>query len=462
VYYWEKEFPLLAGKPQGPILTRLDIFLRPKLVRHMVGQKDNRLDLGSIMSGGKILLAKLSQGAIGEENAYLLGTLLVSKLHQLAMARQEISASKRRPFYLYIDEFHNFVTPSLAALLSGARKYNLGLVLAHQELHQLLERDPATASAVIANPYTRICFRLGDFDAKKLGDGFSFFDAKDLQNLEVGQAIGRMERSEYDFNLGTLPLPAVPEDADARRDRIVSLSREQYATQRALVEAYLAGTTPTSKEAVTHVTITATPPPPRISPPPVVVPAPRVNEQRLEKPSLEIPPSPGRGGGQHKYLQELIRRWAVSKGYRAVIEEQILGGTGSVDVALHKDSQSIACEISVSTTAEHELMNVQKCVAAGFEHVLVISPDQKTLGALRSLVEANLGPDVHKRVQTLTPEGFFDFVETLEVTAAGGEKTVRGYKVKVQYRKVAETEEQSKKQAISQVILGTLKKLKRP
>ena len=168
LYYWQKEFPLLTGKPQGPILTRLDTFLRPKVIRHMVSQKENRIDCGAIMNGRRILLVKLAQGLIGEENSYLLGTLIVSKLNQMAMSRQNMAAAERKHFYLYVDEFHNFVTPSLAAIFAGARKYNLGLILAHQELHQLSSRDTDVASAVISNPYTRVCFRLGDFDAKKL------------------------------------------------------------------------------------------------------------------------------------------------------------------------------------------------------------------------------------------------------------------------------------------------------
>src|ERR1039458_9150016 len=117
VYYWERTFPILVGKPQGPILTRLDTFLRPKLIRYMVAQKENRFDLAGIMNEGKIFLAKLAQGAIGEENAYLLGTLLVSKFQQLTMSRQQTAAALRRNFYLYIDEFHNFVTPSMASIV---------------------------------------------------------------------------------------------------------------------------------------------------------------------------------------------------------------------------------------------------------------------------------------------------------------------------------------------------------
>lgn len=105
VYFWQKEFPLITGKPQAPLLTRLDTFLRPKTIRYLVAQQESHLDLRRLMDEGKILLGRLSQGAIGEENAYLLGTLLVSKLQQLAISRQELAASERRPFYLYIDEF---------------------------------------------------------------------------------------------------------------------------------------------------------------------------------------------------------------------------------------------------------------------------------------------------------------------------------------------------------------------
>jgi len=81
----------------------------------MVAQKDSRLDFAEIMDKGKIFLARLSHGAIGEENAYLLGTFLVSKFHQMALGRQGIPESQRRYFWLYVDEFHNFATPSMAS-----------------------------------------------------------------------------------------------------------------------------------------------------------------------------------------------------------------------------------------------------------------------------------------------------------------------------------------------------------
>lgn len=464
VYYWEKTFPVLVAKPQGPILTRLDTFLRPKLIRYMVAQKKNSFDLGAIMNEGKIFLAKLSQGAIGEENAYLLGTLLVSKFQQVAMSRQQTAAALRRNFYLYIDEFHNFVTPSMAAILAGARKYRLGLILAHQELQQLVSRDADVASAVIANPYTRVCFRLGDFDAKRLADGFSYFEAKDLQNLQVGGAVCRVERTEFDFNLKTHPLPPVERtEAEERRERIIALSRDRYATPREDVEAALK-----PAEAAPVDVRSGSTPRPRV---PIPSQAPTTPSQLVENPApppplaartkaASFPPSEGRGGPQHKYLQDLVKRWALSKGYKTTIEKQILDGLGSVDVALEKEGISIACEITVTTTVEHEIGNIQKCLAAGFGYVTLITTDRKTIAKARDAVNVALGAPECNRVRVLTPEDFFAFVESLEADAAGRVDTVRGYKVKVAYQSMAEGEQRARKQAISEVIYGALKKLK--
>ena len=131
-----------------------------------------------------------------------------------------------------------------------------------------------------------------------------------------------------------------------------------------------------------------------------------------------------------------------------------------MDVALEKDNLAIACEIAVSSTPEKELGNVQKCLAAGFDHVVSVSSDNKTLRKAKELVSAKLSEQEIRRVQFLTPEDLFSFVETLEAEAAGAETKVRGYKVKVKYRPVGEDEKKSKRQAISQVIVQALKRFK--
>jgi hypothetical protein len=459
VYYWQREFPLLKGKPQAPILTRLDTFLRPKLIRYMVAQRENRLDFGRIMNRKKIFLAKLAQGAIGEVNAYLLGALLVAKFHQLAMGRQEVAASERSPFYLYIDEFQNFVTPSMAAILSGARKYQLGLILAHQELRQLWSRDAEVASAVISNPCTRICFHLGDFDARKLAPGFSFFDAEDLQNLGVGEAICRVERAEYDFNLKTLPLPKInPESARSRREQLVRLSREHYGRSREAIKQELAQEFERTRPAQ---------PLEKLRERPTPLPVPRIPSEPVLGPPVAQPQTlprqetlPGRGGQQHKYLQQLVKRLAESRGYRAIIEKSILGGAGSVDVSLERDEARIACEISVTSTEKQELSNVGKCLAAGYDKVVLLASDAKVLNRLKETVSEELDAVCRERVLVLLPDELAGYLEEQGAEAAAREETVRGYKVKIQYRPVGEEEKKTRKQAISQIILGALKRLK--
>lgn len=240
-YFWQHHYPLLRGNSHASILTRLDEFLRPKLIRSIVAQRVSRFNLASVMDEGKILLVKLAHGAIGQSNAYLLGSLIVAKLHQVVLGRQNQEESRRRPFWLYIDEFHEVVTQSMASILSGARKYRLGLVLAHHDLTQLKSQEAVVASAVLTHPSIRVCFRVNDDDARKLAEGFAHFEAGDLLSLGVGEAICRVERADHDFNLKVPPPPVVdPQTARANREQILALSRANFATPREELEREIA------------------------------------------------------------------------------------------------------------------------------------------------------------------------------------------------------------------------------
>jgi hypothetical protein len=469
-YYFQREFPLLKGSPQAPILTRLNTFLRPKPIRYMVAQCEG-LDFGSIMNDGRIFLAKLAHGLIGEENSYLLGALLVTKFHQLAMGRQEMAAAGRRPFTLYIDEFHNFVTPSVASILSAARKYRLGLVLAHQEMRQLWDQDAAVGSAVLTNPCTRICFRVGDWDAKKLAEGFSSFNATDLQSLGVGEAICRVERAEHDFTLKTNPPPVVGAAlGEQRREEITRHSRAQYARPRAEVESILAASRTDAVVADEPKAASKTrrdaepsrvePTPQAPAPPAAVVSENTVSpaaEKKLRLSLVSQTPILGRGGREHKYLQHLVKRLAEDRGYRAVIEQPILSGAGSVDVSLEKGEGKIACEISVTTETDHEIDNIQKCLAGGYETIVALSSDPKTIRRLKERATVVLEPETLTRVRFLQPEELVLFLDELAAGEASGETTVRGYRVKRRYQPVSPEEAELRKKAIAQVLGGWTK-----
>jgi len=441
VFYWRRAFAQLTGnKSVGPVLTRLDEFLAPKTIRYMVSQPVNRLDFAQIMDTGKVFLARLPQGQIGKENAFLLGSLLVTKFQQTTMSRQALEAKHRRDFWLYVDEFQNFITPSMTEILTGARKYRLGLVLAHQELQQL-ERDREVASAV-SHCCTRVVFRVGDDDARKLADGFASFDARDLQNLPTGQAICRVERSDCDFNL-SIPQPDQEDSAKAAtlRRRIITVSREKYATPRAEVEAMLLKTAGPQERPTPPITPKPLPAPavPPVAEPPKQSEVPKITVS--EKEEAVIPPTPepprdlGRGGAQHKAIQERIQAEAHALGFLAAVEGQLAGTSNqAADLVLRKGSETIAVEISVTTTVDHEFGNVKKCLVAGFNRVAVVSHRPEHLKAIAEAVNAGLGLEQAANVGYHSPDEFIAelrrLAPSMKESPREHESTTRGYKVR--------------------------------
>lgn len=430
VSFWKEEFPRLVGRPQMPIITRLDAFLRPKCIRNIVCQRQSRFDLGSIMDTGGIFIARLSQGAIGEQNAYLLGSLLVAKFQQASLARERQAESERRPFYLYLDEFHHFTTPSIASLLSGARKYRLGLVLAHQELRQLAEYD--IRSAVLANAGTRVCFRVGDEDARTLSAGFRAFDASDLMSLGVGEAVCRVGQADQDFNLRCpLPPPAEDDVAAQTRQAIRETSRRRYAQAKAEVEEAISPSAPVETPITT----------PSVAQPPLPAAASDASSatqvetgaapppRRARRPRrAKVPATLGKGGPEHKYLQSLIKNYAESKGFLATIEAPTDDG-GAIDVLLVREDVRIACEVSITTEASHEAENARKCFAAGAGHVLIVSPSAAGRNRIMAAVQASVSVEESERVTVVPPTEVIAFLD--EVGPAAPETTtVRGYKVR--------------------------------
>lgn len=450
-YYFERQFPLLKGIPQGPILTRLDTFLRSKLVRAVVTERANRLDFRDLVDGGKVFLAKLAQGAIGEENAALLGSLLVSAFHQAALSRQDLAPGARRQFSLYVDECHHFATPSMAALLSGTRKYRLSLCAAHQELGQLRARDPEVLSALLANAGTRIVFRVSEADARELERGFSSFAAEDLVRLKVGEAIVRAGQSEADFNLRTRELAAVaPEDASARRERLLALMRERFPVPPPEPRKEDQPPAPVPRERV------PVPPAPVPPPTPTTVVPPPPPPKRAPREEEPVPPL-GRGGPEHQYLQDLVKRWAESHGYRATIEEEIPGGKGKVDVALRTDDFSLACEISVTSTVAQEVGNALKCLDAGFQEVAILALKRPRLQKIEAALKAKLPPSDLARVHLVSPEELFAMLSMRPVTR---ETVVSGYKVKVRHEAVDPDEAAARYKALTEVVAKSVRRMK--
>ena len=463
VYYWQKEYPLLKSNSIGSILTRLDTFLRPKLIRNMVAQNKS-LDFEDILDNQKILLVKLSQGLIGTENSYLLGTFFVTKMYQAAMARQIKSKTSRTDFFLYIDEFQNFITPSMSSILSGARKYGLGLILAHQDMTQLTKYDSELASSVVSNAGTRVCFRLGDTDAKRFESGFAYFDREDLENLHTGEAIARIERPEFDFSLTTIPLQGfVTSLGEEIMNAVIEKSRATYGTPRAEVETLLESLRGELAEELQK--DQAPPVAPVQQKPPEGTP-----QNSSYRDNIVNPISPDsqaetieslvkqKEQSQHKYLQNLVKRMAESRGYTAIIEEPVPGTKGRVDVSLQRNSRRIACEVCITTEVDWEIHNIEKCLSAGYDLVVECSNDKKTLENIRKKVESTFSGEVRSKILIVEPEEFFSYLDNeIAKEASQPETRMKGYRVKVEYDSTGASDMEKKKSAIGETIINAKK-----
>jgi len=408
-YYWQHEYPLLKSNSIGSILTRLDSFLRPKVIRNMVCQQKS-LDFADLMDSQKIILVKLSQGLLGAENSFLLGAFIVSKLQQIAMSRQAQAKQSRVPFYCYIDEFHQFITPSMIEILSGARKYALGLILAHQDMQQVQKYDSDIANSLLSNAGTRICLRLGDTDAKRLQEGFASFNAEDLQNLGTGEAIVRVNTAATDCTISVIP--GIQEDY-SYKDDIIKHSRDTYS-----------GGIPT------------------ITPQPQTPPSPEQKQPLPQTTTLSEPitvkgtkQQPHEQIREHRYLQTFIKKMAEDNGYKAQLEIKTPDGNGQVDVLLEKDGRTIAVEISVSTSAEWELHNIRKCLAANYGQVFVCTKSSSKVSIIRQKVAAELSATENSKVQVITPEEIPSLF--LKDKPKDTVTTMKGYRVKVNYEQSA-------------------------
>ena len=159
---WNSKF---ASEAVAPVLNKVGAFTANPLVRNIIGQKKSSFNIRQIMDENKILIVNLSRGLVGEDNAALLGSLLVTKIQLAAMSRADVPASQRTPFYLYVDEFQNFATDSFATILSEARKYGLNLTVANQYIAQML---PQVKDAIFGNVGSIVAFRTSADDARTM------------------------------------------------------------------------------------------------------------------------------------------------------------------------------------------------------------------------------------------------------------------------------------------------------
>jgi Type IV secretion-system coupling protein DNA-binding domain len=236
--FWVKEFASFSEKYRteaiAPVQNKVGQFLSATIIRNIVAQVKSTIDVREIMDTRKIFIVNLSKGRIGEENARLLGAMIITRIQLSAMERVDMPEKERQDFYLYVDEFQNFATESFANILSEARKYRLSLMVAHQYIEQLEEE---VRDAVFGNVGTLVAFRVGAADAAYMENEFMpRFTPEDLVNLTKFQIYLKLMidgAASEPFSANTLP-PIAQEFGT--REKVIKVSRERYASVRKTVE----------------------------------------------------------------------------------------------------------------------------------------------------------------------------------------------------------------------------------
>lgn len=180
--FWEHEYASTGERERQEMIpyfsAKFGPFITNTVMRNTIGQTRSAFDFREVMDNGKILLIKLSKGAIGDLNTQLLGLVIVARIQMAAMSRVDIPESKRKDFYLYVDEFQSFATDSFCSILSEARKYHLGLIMAHQYINQLIQTKFGVTSsqirdAVFGNVGTMMSFKIGAEDAEYMAKEYA-------------------------------------------------------------------------------------------------------------------------------------------------------------------------------------------------------------------------------------------------------------------------------------------------
>lgn len=224
----------------GYLVSKVGRFIGNEMMRNIIGQTHSSFDFREVMDKQKILLVNLSKGKTGEVNSSLLGMIIVSKLQMAAMGRADMAEEDRKDFYLYMDEFQNFVTESIATILSEARKYRLDLIMAHQYLGQLVDKGGKTAvrDAVLGNVGTMMVCRVGVEDTEILAKEYEpVFSGYDLVNADKFTWYVKMIVDNSTQKPFTMKTPWVDSGNQKLAKSIQQLSRLKYGRDKVIVEA---------------------------------------------------------------------------------------------------------------------------------------------------------------------------------------------------------------------------------
>jgi hypothetical protein len=452
-HFFEYEFfhPAFA-QTKRQILRRLWGVMATPSFERMFAQPENKLDMFRALQAGSILFINTAKDLLKTEGSQLFGRFFIQLITQAALERSTIEPAERTPTMIYIDEAQEYFDDTTETILNQARKQKVGLTMAFQALDLM---PPRLRAVMLADTSMKCVGGVSARDARALADELhttpDFIESMRRRGDRTEFAVWLKNLTPHAIPI-SVPLgfvesqPILTEEAFAE---LIDANRRRYCGTLAVVLSTnlphpIRSDGPAEPEGLESTWASAEKPEADTGVRPEIG-----RWERASRPFPKPVPAPGKGGSQHKYLQQLIKRLAEEHGLRAVLEEAVPGG--QVDVGLHQGDLSIACEISVTSTPEYETKNLAKCLGAGFARVWAIAPDAKRRRAIKQAAEARLSPEDAGRVEFLTTEEMVEAFDALTVPEPE-EKVVKGYRVKTTRKAISPTEAKERRAHIARIL----------
>lgn len=462
------------GETKKQILTRLWGVLSNQSLERMFSHTTNKIDIFELLNQGKIVLINTAKDLLGQEGAAIFGRFFIALIAQAAIQRAALPPHERRPSFVYIDEAQDYFDENISHLLNQARKFRVGLIFAHQNLDQL---GAGLRSSVLASTTIKFAGGVSAKDANTLDSefrcdaAFLMGQVKGPDSTEFACHVRNFTGTALSVRIPLGYVESLPKMRAHEWEELLEENRERYSGEPMIPEDVQfqdwATPRPTARrppERVAPVSdesldFSIAPPEPSLLREPTLSRAvsDAASMRKVQK-SPPAPQTPGRGGQRHKYLQHLLKELAEDRGFRASIEETILDGAGRVDVAITRGAERIAFEISVTTSKDHELGNIEKCLAAGFTEVVLVASTERHGKSLHKFIQESIDEKHHDRLRYVTPESLVEYLDSLGASPVTTEQVVRGYKVRTVQKSIGSAEADTRRKAIAEVIARSLKK----
>lgn len=465
VFFETRFFDRAFNETKKQILNRLWGVLSNQTLDRMMSAPKNSVDLFQSLQHGSIIFINTAKDFFGEEGSTIFSRMFVALLGQALMRRAAIEKHERTPTYIYIDEAERIVDATLVRMLTAVRKYKGAITFAHQYLDQL---EPGIRAGVIANTSIKLAGGLSAKDARALSEDF-----RCSADFLLKQEKGKSETHFACFAKNVTPIavslsiPLGYMEAQGTLDdeshaALVEGSRKKYGVP--VIEMAQPAETASDSAAdwLAETPVQEEPAIPAASVEVLRPITPSVADQEIvithapAAPKAVEPREMGGGGFKHKYIEHLIKELGEERGFRASVEEPVHDGAGRVDVILRRGKIHLAFEISVTTTRDHELGNIEKCLALPFTHVAMLASHAKHLKSLSMHIGKALDEDERKRVSFLLPEDLPGFLDGYPLTKIPKERTVKGYTVRSRIHEAEPNEAIARRRAIAGVVARSI------